>query len=182
MQLLSHLPDFLQEYREYKYILDEADQPELDWVDDQLEKNYNNLFVLTADEDGCSRYEKMYGLTVQPSATLQERRFAILACMNKQLPYTERQLNNILSTLCGEGNFTVTLTPNDYTIAVKLGLAAKNNRDAVDDLLYNLLPANLIYAITIMWNQHLKYNGKWTHAQMNKYTHKQLREEDINVG
>ncbi|MGN1382617.1 MAG: putative phage tail protein [Eubacterium sp.] len=182
MQLLSHLPDFLQEYREYQYILDEADQPELDWVDDQLEKDYNNFFVLSADEDGCSRYEKMYGLTPQPSATLEERRFAILSYLNKQLPYTERQLNNILTTLCGEGNFTVTLTPSEYSIAVKLGLAAKNNRDSVDDLLHYLLPANLIYAITILWNQHSKYNGKWTHAQMAKYTHTQLREEEINVG
>lgn len=182
MQLLNHLPEFLQAYREYQYILDEADQPEMDFIDDQIEKNHNNLFVLTADEDGCSRYEKMFGIIPQPSATLQERRFAILSLLNAKLPYTERQLANMLTALCGEGKYDLVVSPNDYLVTIKLGLSAKNNRDAVDILLSNILPANLQYNISIKWNQHSKYNGKWTHAQMAKYTHTQLREEEINVG
>lgn len=147
MRLLDYLPEFLRRYREYQYIFDDADQPEVDAVNDRAEKLYNNMFVVSADEDGIARYEKMLEIVPPTGATLEERRASVLAAMKTDLPYTETKLREILETLCGEGNSTLSVYPNDYRVDVEIAKPSGNMKDSVVQALDRILPANLGYNV-----------------------------------
>ena len=53
-QLINYLPEFLREVREYKAILSDAVQPEIDELHQNVERILNNQYIETSDEYGVS--------------------------------------------------------------------------------------------------------------------------------
>ena len=84
------------------------------------------------------------------------------------------QLRSILHTLCGAGNFSARV--EDYTLDVKLGLAAKNNYNDVAALLERVSPQNLVLRLSQLYNTHQEV-GRFPHAQLAGRTHEQIRNE-----
>ena len=68
--LLSYLPPFLQEVEQFQ-IYAEITNPELTRIWELNEKLLRNQFILTADEDGISHFEKFPNLA--PRGTLEQR-------------------------------------------------------------------------------------------------------------
>lgn len=166
MKLIDYLPEFLRRYREYRYIFDYGDQPEITRVESSAEDLYNNMLVLSANEEGIRRYEKMLHISPAVGAEIEERRFTILAILNTQLPYSERKLQEILINLCGSDGFVLKVDPGKYSVNVRVALKNKNMRDAVSDLLERILPANLVYDVRTMYNQWLTYKDKkWSDSK-----------------
>ena len=56
VNLLSFLPEFVQEYREIKHIMN-SEQPEIQKLEDETEIIKNNQFILSCDIDGIARFE-----------------------------------------------------------------------------------------------------------------------------
>lgn len=174
-KLISYLPGFLQEYYEYRKIF-EAVQTEADRIGFRIEKLFNNNFVESTDEEGIAHYEEIYRVLPQEGATLEDRRFSVLSAMNIELPYTYRRLEQMLTLLCGVNGFEIHLDHNAYSIEIKVALTAKNNRRKISELMYNFLPANLVYGVTIIYNQHQTLAG-YTHADLSAFTQLGVREE-----
>ena len=173
-KLIEYLPPFVQDYREIKAIMDaEQISAETAWTD--AENVLADQFVVDATENGVSRYEKILGIIPKGTYTLDERKFNILARMNEQLPYTMKQLHSSLASLCGEDGYTLKLDANAYELMVKLALSNENNLEAVEQLLYKMLPANIVTKVG-MFNTYLIVGG-FTHEQLSAYTYKEVREE-----
>ena len=173
--LIDHLPPFMQEYQEIQKVMG-AEQPEVDTLWDNCENALDDQFVLSATKNGVSRWEKIMGITPKGTDTLDERKFRILTKMNQELPYTITKLKESLTTLCGEGNFSIDLQAENYHIEVKLALTNKNNYSDVLDLLTKMIPANLTQWVQIMYNNHSVID-QFTHTELTSYTHEQLRNE-----
>ena len=142
-ELINYLPEYLREIREYKAILStEQVIFEDGWT--CTEYALQESFILTATDYGLGRWEKMLGVEPKGNETLDERRFRILAMITSQLPYTYRQLENMLRSLCGAGKSRIELKPDEYSIKVSVEMSSKNNYQAVVDLLGRVIPANLI--------------------------------------
>lgn len=173
--LIDYLPPFVQEYQEIKKIM-EVEQPEIDnlWV--SCQNTLDDQFVMAATENGVNRWEKIMGITPKGTDTLDERKFRILTKMNQELPYTLTKLKESLTTLCGEGNFSIDLQTANYHVEVKLALTNKNNYTDILDLLNKMLPANLTQKVQIMYNNQTLI-GQFKHAELTSYTHEQLRNE-----
>ena len=142
-ELINYLPEYLREIREYKAILS-AEQVifEDGWA--CAEYALQESFILTATDYGLSRWEKMLKIEPRGDESLDERRFRILAMITSQLPYTYRQLENMLMSLCGAGKYRIELKPDEYSIKVSVEMTSKNNYQAVVDLLGQVIPANLV--------------------------------------
>ena len=110
-RLIELLPDFLQRYREYKIIL-ETEQIELDNIHLRISNLLSDAFIDTATEEGIAHKERMYGIIPPEGASLEERRFAVKAKESRHLPYTIRQYRDMLTAICGEDNFKLTLEHN----------------------------------------------------------------------
>lgn len=177
IDIKDYWPLVVSEILEYKKIA-EAENPEINTVWANHERVLANQFVETLTEEGCARWEKILNITPMGTDTLADRRFRILGRINADLPFTITQLKNMLSTLCGDG-YTVELQNTQYKLIVKLALSVKRQYDEVSKLLENVVPANLIVAIDILWNQYIKLEPL-THEQLEAYTHLQLREEEFN--
>lgn len=175
--IIEFLPEFVQEYEEIR-VLTSTEQIEFNSLWSEHEKAVQNSFVESADEYGVKRWERIVGIVPRADATLDERKFAIMVKINEELPYTYRALEQKLTNLCGSTGYKIDLKPSMYSIVVKVELTAKNSFMAVKEMMEKIIPANLLVAVELIYNQYKDFIG-FTHRQLTAYTHEQLRNEVI---
>lgn len=173
--LVNLLPPFMKQFREFREIL-RIEEKEIELLETAISRVLDAGFLDDCDEYSISRYENIYGLSSKATDTLDDRRFRIRAKLNEQQPYTLRNLRKILANLCGAGNYSVEITAGTYNLTVKVGLAAKNNYNAVEDLLQRIVPANMVIGLSMLYNTYAVV-GRYTHAQLSQLTHNQIRSE-----
>lgn len=180
VDVLSHLPPVLNEIKELVEIAN-VENPVLNALWQEIENVLNNQFVLTINEDknGAMRYEKMLKLNVPATDTLETRRFRILTRYQEQAPYTWPVLKNLLNSLLGEGNYTMTRNIAEKWLDVKVELTVKGQFDAVQILLERITPQNMLLTVGLRYNQHGTLQ-RFTHGQLRAFTHEQLRSEVLN--
>lgn len=180
-QLINYLPEFLREVREYKAILTDAVQPEIDELHKNIERILNNQYIETADEYGVSRWEKMLKISPQATASLDNRKFTILTRMNEQLPYTMTSLKQRLENLCGKDGYSVEVDANAFKLKVGVALTSRSSFNDVELMLEKVVPANMVLEVTLIYEQHENWTA-YTHKQLSAYTHEQLRNGVNNNG
>ena len=156
--LLSYLPPFLQDVEQFQIYAD-ITNPELNRIWELNEKLFRNQFIVTADEEGITHFEKFPNLA--PIGTLEERRQRLLDNWNLYPLFTRQVLYERLKKLCGEGHFELDISHfSDYEIYLSLNLPLIGNLSEVIDLFsWNyMLPANLLYQINITLEKLIELN------------------------
>lgn len=148
-RLIELLPEFLQQYREYQVIMD-TEQAELDDIQQHISDLLSDAFTDTATEEGIARREQMYHMVPTEGASLLERRIAVRLKESKSLPYTIRRYREMLTALCGEGNYEILLDHAHYRMDVKVHAETAGREEytllsAVKLLTRQIIPANLVY-------------------------------------
>lgn len=179
-KLNEYLPPILLKTYEFPLLCD-TEQREFDRLNTAVDEVLNAQFVSTAGERGIERYEQIFSIVPQDTDTLDERRFRVLAKINAQLPFSIRRLRQQLATLCGEDGYKLELDGGRYTLTVKVALTAKRNQQAVEELLANIVPANMVCTTSLLYNQHADLT-RFTHAQLALLTHFEIREEVLPDG
>ena len=177
--LIDYLPQVVKNIKEYKAIMNDAEQPEIVVGWRNIDNIWYDQFIDSLTDNGCDRWEKM--LKIQPKATdtVEIRRFRIKTKLNEDLPYTYNALVHMLNNLCGEGHYTIQIDNDKYKIKILIELTVKRMRDEVESTIKRIIPANLILEVDLRYNQH-KTLAKYTYKQLSKYTHIELREEVLN--
>ena len=179
-KLQDYLPPILLKTYEFP-LLCETEQPEIDRLHDAADAVLDAQFLSTAGEYVIQRYEKIFGITPMDTDTLDERRFKVLTRINTQLPFSVRRLRQQLATLCGADGYKLELDGGRYTLTVKVALTAKRNQQAVEELLADIVPANMVCTTSLLYNQHADLT-RFTHAQLALLTHFEIREEVLPDG
>ena len=174
VNLIAYLPPKMQEYFELQQIA-EAENPEFDYLWERFLGIRNNIFILTATEEGLRRYEEMLDLVPDPSDSFEARRARIQGRFLEQLPITERSLRQQLTIFCGENGFDLDINHNAYALTIKLALTSKRAFSDVEAMLSRTIPANLTISLSLWYNQHQTLR-RFTHAEMAAFTHQYLRE------
>lgn len=144
VDLLDYLPPFMREYKEIQSIMS-AERPELQLVFDGSETMKENQFIISCNERGISRYEKMLGIEPMPADTLQTRIGRVWARWIDTIPYTIKALANKLDVLVGAGKHTETVDYNNYTINVEADIDVSDRFKAVNELLEEIIPMNMTF-------------------------------------
>ena len=142
VNLLSYLPQFMQEYREIRHIMT-SEEPEFKILWDLFKKVFNNQFIQHCDEDGISKFEEMLDLHRYENDTLEIRIFRVLTYWNDQIPYTWRVLVYRLNQLCGAGNYNLNPNFNSYELGITTKFDDTKKYDELNNMLKTILPANL---------------------------------------
>lgn len=179
-KLQDYLPPILLKTYEFPLLCD-TEQPEIDRLRDAADAVLDAQFISTAGETAIARYEKIFGITPMDTDTLAERRFKVLAKINAQLPFSVRRLRQQLETLCGADGYKLELDGGKYALTVKVALTAKRNQQAVEELLADIVPANMVCTTSLLYNQHADLT-RFTHAQLALLTHFEIREEVLPDG
>ena len=75
--------------------------------------------------------------------------------------------------------FTETFRPYNYTVKVRISLTRKSMFDDVKILLQEVVPANHIVDLSLLYNQHMTV-GQYTHGELSTWTHDYIRNEVLN--
>ena len=178
--LLQYLPEYLHGFRELKGIM-EAEQPEVQALWDATEALRNNQFILSADGQGIKKFEAMLGVAALDDDTLENRKFRVLSRWNNAIPYTVPVLKKKLADLCGEGGYQLETSHAEYRVKVRVALPSKKNYRMVEEMLGEVIPANMEVDLSLLYNQH-KTLGQSTHRQLAAFTHRQIRNEVLEDG
>ena len=143
VNLLSFLPEFVQEYREIKHIMN-SEQPEIQKLEDETEIIKNNQFILSCDIDGIVRFENLLGITPKPDDTLDARKSRVITRWNDSIPYTYKGLKEKLNVMCGEGNYLLIPSFNEYGLEIVVSLPLSSQADELDYMLSYMIPANIV--------------------------------------
>ncbi|MBP2635564.1 MAG: hypothetical protein H6Q72_1471 [Firmicutes bacterium] len=137
-----YYPSVMVPAQEFKAIA-EVVNPELNLVWQRLWQLFLNTFVYYIDETGAARWESMLKLRPKENDDLGTRRRRILAKINSQLPYTYRQLENMLAATYGEGKTAVSISYNDYALWVDVVASIVARTKEMRTFLRVIIPANL---------------------------------------
>ena len=143
VNLLSFIPEFVQEYREIKHIMN-SEQPEIQKLEDETEIIKNNQFILSCDIDGIARFENLLGITPKPDDTLDARKSRVITRWNDSIPYTYKGLKEKLNVMCGEGNYLLIPSFNEYGLEIVVSLPLSGQADELDYMLSYMIPANIV--------------------------------------
>ncbi|MCX7715050.1 MAG: YmfQ family protein [Clostridia bacterium] len=176
--ILKYLPPFLQVVTEFMEIA-ESENPEFDTLKSYKADVLNDQFLADATENGISRWETILGITPKGTDTLDDRRFRVLANLNKNLPYTYTTLVQQLINLCGENGYTVSVDNANYLVTVKIALSSKSMYDEVNKLLVKMIPANMLIDLDLLYNTWAKVKS-YTWGHFKTTTWRDLKDEVIS--
>lgn len=146
VELLKHLPLFIQEYREIRTIMN-AENPEFQMAEDETEIIFNNQFIQSCNLKGIAKFESLMGIVPEPDDTLTSRISRVLTRWNDTVPYTFIVLCQRLDTLCGEGNYEIERDINNYTMDITTHLELVGQTDELEYMLGYMIPANIAMTV-----------------------------------
>lgn len=127
-------------------VLSETDDVLLDQALAKLERAQLNQFILTADEETISVYEKMFSILANPTTeTLQFRRERILNRMSLQPPFTMRWLQNKLDEIIGVGKWNAYVDYANRTLYVESFVVNQQWFNELRITINRIKPCNLVF-------------------------------------
>jgi len=142
VDLIARLPTVMRKYDEIVQITD-SQNPEFEFVWDILEWMYKQIFIVTAEEYGLQRFERLLGLTPLEGETFDARRKHILVRWHQETPYTMRFIISLLEMLT-DGSFEIFTNFNEYEMEIRVFTL---NSSIISDLAFivrYIIPANLV--------------------------------------
>ena len=176
--LLELLPERLQKSPETAKI-QSAIEKEVERFIKAYDWTLLQLFVTSADANGLSLWEKMYGIT--PDSTNTEyRRSRVMSKMRGSGTTTTAMLKNVCESFYN-GKVEIIERFSQYSFDIKFlsSIGTPPNLQDMVAAIEEIKPAHLSYQFIISYNRHQDPTGK-THEQLSQYTHQQLREEELN--
>ncbi len=141
VDLLSYLPDFLREYKEFKEIAG-SENPQFEKLWNAADSTLYNMFILSSDQYGVERFEKLLNIFPDKTDTLETRKNRILNKWQSKLPYTCKMLLYRLSILCGN-DFQIKKDFDNYRIKITTHFREYSPFAEVKKLLKEMIPANM---------------------------------------
>lgn len=143
VNLIKHLPPFIQEYLEIRKIM-ESENPEFQLVEDESEVIKNNQFIQTCNLIGISMFEKLIGIVPSVDDTLESRINRVLVRWNDNVPYTWKTLLNKLNSLCGVNNYEIERNLDKHILHITTHLDLYGQVEELDYFLSYMLPASML--------------------------------------
>lgn len=144
IDLIRYLPQYLSEYKELQHIAN-AENPEFCLAWNRSEQVLDNMFIMSADETGIRRFERILKIFPATEDSLETRRFRVLSVWNDRLPYTLRALKTKLGTLINDFNLWVDY--GKYTLHFETGFENMVNYREILDVINRMLPANMVLVV-----------------------------------
>ena len=146
-KIIKNYPNFERKILEFQKIAGAEDMFISD-ADFERQRVLANQFVLTADANGLSMFENLYGIIPQSTDSLELRRERILIRIQLQPPYTVKFLKLQLDKIIGKGQYELDIDYDKFEISI--GSVAKNQTYAQEIFIImgKILPCNMRYITT----------------------------------
>lgn len=146
VDLVSYLPQFLQEYKELDATL-EAENPEFIMVWRAADRTLQNEFIESADEYGIARFEKIMKILPSTEDTIESRRARVKSKWFDMIPYTLKMLITKLIALCGNTDFTIAKDYSGYRIEIMTHLGLFGQVEELERIMKEMIPCNMVVVL-----------------------------------
>ena len=186
--LLERFPDRWRSLKEIQAICDSDLVPLKDGSDSHtlphlwkcMDAELNNAFILSheglagADEYACSRWESILGLVAPDDMPLEDRQFTIYTKLFTRPPYSYNNVIKMIEFLIDSKAYDFKRDVNTKTVEIKIAVSSRYKAEAITELLDNIIPANMILNITIVYTTH-DHMTIHTHDELSVYTHDEIK-------
>ncbi len=179
MLIRVEYPEVVINIKDVKAAIDAGDKIS-DMVDRNLGELDNNITILTSEESGIARREKILGIQPPDTASLEDRRLEVLMRWYDTPLYTETTLRNKLDSVLGKGNYVLVIDLDKKLVECQIELTRRLMFKSVQELFEQMVPLDYLLSVVLRYNQHLTLH-KFTHGQLKAYTHFSLRNDVINA-
>lgn len=159
-----------------------AEDTEIDNVFEfQINKNFYNTFIATADLDGIVRFENLFSIEADPETEdIEFRRQRLWNRLNTNPVFNERYLTTKLNELIGQNNYYYELSYLNFTLDIYITRPGKSWLNELIKILQRIMPCNIVWTIhiyqinwqavkdnTLSWNDLINMNwqevmeGEW---------------------
>jgi hypothetical protein len=139
--LMEQLPTWFKPVLEYIELM-KTYGIRLDDLNANSQLVFYNQFIQTCDTKTMSVWERLFGLTVQATDTVEFRRDRLLQKFAQTLPYTIWDLRARLTDLFGN-DYTLTVNPQTCTITIIVTSDRYGAIDLLYSLIWDVIPAHL---------------------------------------
>lgn len=179
MLIKVEYPEVIINIKDVKAAIDAGDKIS-DMVDRNLGELDNNITILTSEESGIARREKILGIQPPDTANLEDRRLEVLMRWYDTPLYAETTLRNKLDSVLGKGNYVLVIDLDKKLVECQIELTRRLMFKSVQELFEQMVPLDYLLSVVLRYNQHLTLH-KFTHGQLKAYTHFSLRNDVINA-
>ena len=152
IDILSYLPFHIRKLKEYQNLSITGDV-EIEKLFNEIDRLYDNAFIGTLDESGCERWERILGIVIRDTDTIDFRKMRIKSFLVGQLPYSLNKLKSILNAMCGgENQYELTIDYANYAVNILIELTSQELFEEFKRLLNEIMPCNLKLTIQLRFN------------------------------
>mgnify|MGYP002624862398 FL=1 len=138
-----------------------------------IKNTINNNFISEINLDGIIKWEKLLDLEVNAELDLNTRKELILVKRRFRPPFTRQNLQKILESVWGDGNYTFEIYPNEFQIIIDIHTNYPEVYLKFQDYIRSLIPAN-IYVIFSVQYTYLYLNHTYTYNDLSTLTYREL--------
>ncbi len=142
INIVQYLPAFLQEYLQYKLLM-RTEDIEFENIFKCLENIEQNQFILSADNEGLKRFEKMLNIYSQSNESIENRRMKVLSKWNEHEVYTFDFLKSKLDVICGKENYEIIEDFKNYRLEIHTHLSDIGEVAELERVIDSIIPCNL---------------------------------------
>lgn len=167
----THLPDYLQDVRELQGICWGYDI-EFARCTIELMQEGDNIFLDTMDEYSVSRWEQI--LKINPSGTLEDRKFNLRYRLFNRLPFTIHKCEQWLYNMTGStSSYEIEMDYTNKELRIRLNLDSDEKMRSISEILRKMIPCNTVLSVNMNQNRH-KDLKSYVHGELTAYTHDEL--------
>ena len=137
----------------------------------------NNTFFISLNYYGIQKWEKVLGLESNADLDLNVRRELLLTKRRFRPPFTRQNLQKILESVWGKGNYTFEIYPNDFQLIVDVHTNSPEVYLKFQRYVRSLIPANLYVIFSVQYTylylyRNYNYNNlsALTYAELSRYS------------
>lgn len=119
-----------------------SQQKMMDELTAAVKRGHYNQFVITADVETITVYERMLKITPKPADELELRRFRVLNRLAVKKPYTQRSLEEVLSAFGPLA--TLEMDYANYLLRIESNFEKYGQIEEIESQVRQIAPANLI--------------------------------------
>lgn len=139
----------------------------------QIRTSFENNFIKTANEEGITRFEKLFNIDADPKTeTLEFRRQRLWNRLQTYPKYTENYLKQKLDEIIGIGGWRYDINYNAYTLDIWILNPGKTWLKELTVILKSIMPCN------ILWTIHI-YHITWRAVKDNTTKWRDLKDKNL---
>ena len=149
---------------------------EIQSVHDEIQINIDNTFMQSLNLYGIQKWEKILNLESNADLDINTRQELLLTKRRFRPPFTRQNLQKILESVWGEGNYTFEIYPNTYELTIDIHTNSPEVYLKFQKYIRSLIPANMYVIFSVQYTylylfRNLSYNNleRLTYGELSQY-------------